>query len=382
MKPQNHRFIRSVVTMVGSVVGVGVFGLPYAFLQTGPALGALTLLTLAGLITALQLMYGDVLFHTSGTHRFPGIVRVHLGAAWGRFAAAAQMASMWGAMLAYMIVGGKFLHTLLSPVLGGGEWWYGVALAVVAALLALRGIQFVSRIELFVVGALLFLFAFIVLAALPYAHWSNFGAVRWDGLLVSYGVALFALSGMAAVPEMKAVLGKAEEKSLPHAVLVAMAIIAGLYLVFGLTVLAVLGTHTPEAAFEGLVPVLGGSFRVIASLLGSAVVLSIFSMIGVVLTNTFRFDFRVRPAPALVAAMLVPCLLYVTGVRELIDVLMFVGSVLGGTIGILVVLLYEKVRTSPVRAEHRCLVVPRLVSVALVAVFLTGMILTVAQIIS
>jgi amino acid permease len=272
-----------------------------------------------------------------------------LGENWGRFALAALAASLWGAMVAYMIVGGTFLKTIFSPVIGGSEFGYALVMALTAGLVMYRGIQFVSRFATVIVGILVFLFLFIILAALPHAEVSNLAGVHWEKFLLPYGVALFALSGMGIVPELKAVLGKRADRHLPCAVVVGMAVITALYLVFGLTVAAVLGPDTTAAAFDGLVPVLGSSFGVIAALLGSVTILSIFTIVGIELTNTFRYDFHVDPRAATLLAVGVPVVLFVAGIRELIEVLSFVGGVFGGALGILIVAMYEKTRPGPVR---------------------------------
>lgn len=379
MKPPNNRFIRAVGTMVGSVVGVGVFGIPYAFERSGPALGALVLVVLAGILVGMQLMYAEVALHTPGNHRLVGFARARLGDGWARFAMVALSAGLWGSMLAYMIVGGSFLRELFAPAAAGSEFWFGLALAAAAGLAMSRGTQAVAKTEVAALALLGFLFAFMTAAALPHAHVANLSGTHWSAFLVPYGVAFFALSGMGVIPEMKAVLGPGRENELPRAVVAGMAVVTALYLAFGLAVVAVLGPRTTQAAFEGLIPVLGGPFRVVASLLGVLVVLSIFSLIGVELSNTFRFDFRARKGFALFLTLSVPCALYVAGIRGLIDVLMFVGSVLGGGLGILVVAMYETMRSGPTRVVHRCLNVPRVVSVAAVAVFLLGIILTLTR---
>lgn len=378
----NIRFIRAVGTMVGSVVGVGVFGLPYAFVQSGPALGALVLLAIAALLGTLQLMYAEVALHVPGSHRLVGYTRQVLGERWARFSILALSAAQWGAMLAFLIVGGKFLFTLLSPVFGGTEVVYAMLMAVLAATLLVRGIQFVARVEIGVIGAVLFLFAFITLAALPHARLAHLAGVHWNAVLIPYGVALFALSGVGIIPEMKAVLGARQHMQLPRAVVLGTALITALYLIFALVVSAALGARTTEVAFEGLVPLLGGSFAVVTSLLGSVTVLSIFTMTGIELTNAFRYDLRLSPRMAVACAVAFPVLLYLVGVRELIGVLMFVGSVFGGTVAVLIVVLYERVRSGALPHPHRCLNLPSALSWGVVVIFVSGIILTVVQFIS
>ena len=48
-------------------------------------------------------------------------------------------------------------------------------------------------------------------------------------------------------------------------------------------------------AFEGLVPDLGTTFLVVATLLGSLTILSIYMVLGIELLNTFKFDFNPPP---------------------------------------------------------------------------------------
>ncbi len=382
MKSRDRAFLRAVVIMVGSVVGVGVFGLPYAFQKSGPALGALMLIFVAVAVCGMQLMYAEVALHTPGNHRLAGYVRAYLGEKWSRFALAALALALWGAMLAYMIVGGTFLRALFAPGWDGSERAFGLVLAALAGYAMSRGIRSLARVEVVAVGVLAFLFAFIILAAAPHAHASFLSGVHPRGALLSYGVALFALAGMGAVPEMKDALGRVHERQLPRAIVASMAGVALLYLAFGLTVAAVLGPNVTESAFDGLVPVLGESFRMVASLLGSLAILSIFSMMGAELLRTFQFDFHVKKWPALCLTLGVPCLFFLVGPHGFVGVLGFVGSVLGGTLGILVVTMYEKMRSGPVCVTHRCLNVPRILSLAVVAVFLAGIVLTVVQLFS
>jgi amino acid permease len=57
MKHPDVKLLRAVGMMIGAIVGVGVFGLPYAFAQSGVALGLVWLIAIGGLLTCLQLMF-------------------------------------------------------------------------------------------------------------------------------------------------------------------------------------------------------------------------------------------------------------------------------------------------------------------------------------
>ncbi len=363
--------------MIGGVIGVGVFGLPYAFAKSGYAIGLLELLVVGGLLLALQLMYAEVAVQTYGHHRIVGYMRIYLGEWAGRLAAFLFAAYGWGAMVAFMLIGGTFLHTLLSPLLGGGVWWYQLAMAVIAAALSFRGVSHLARLELFVVCGLLFLFGFIILASLPHLALANLVVVHAETWFAPYGVLFFALSGLGVIPELKDILGKRQAHRLPQAVVVGMSVIVLLYALFTFAVVGVTGAGTTEAALTGLGGVLGWTFTVVGTLLGAVAVVSIFSVLATELQSTFRFDYRLSLRRAWLLTFSVPVILFLLGMHEFIQLIGFLGAVFGGIIGILVILMYERMRRSGVCKTHRCFKVPTAVSLLLILVFIAGIVQTI-----
>ncbi len=360
--------------MVGGIVGVGVFGLPYVFAESGFVVGALWLFGLGALLTAMLLMLSEVALKTTGSHRIVGYIEAYLGPKVSRLALLAFAGMLWGAMIAYMIVGGGLLHTLFSPAFGGGEWVYALLLIAVAALFVSRGLAFASRVEAGAILVLLFLFVYIILVALPEMHPLQLVEIHLDHVMRPYGILLFALAGIGVVPEIKDVLGRKEEKRLPHVVVLGMMVIITLYFLFSLVVVGVTGDATTPSAIQGLIPVLGPTFGVIGTLLGSSTILSVFIMLGLELQNTFRFDFGMKRWPAFVLVFLVPLLVYFGGVHAFVDVIGFVGAVFTGFLAMLIIWSYERMRKTPVCVEHHCLNVPSWISWALLLVFAAGIV--------
>jgi len=372
-------FFRAIGMMIGSIVGVGVFGLPYAFSHSGFSLGLLILLLMAGLLTLLQLMYAEVVMQTKGKHRLVGYTRLYLGKGWSILATISLMASMWGAMLAYIIVGGQFFHLLIGASFGLPEIASSFALAGVASFFIYRGLKFASKIEVVIIGLLLFLFAFIILASLPHLRVEHLLTIDWKQALLPYGVVLFSLAGAAVVPELKDVLGK-RSSQIGAVILTGMAVITILYILFSFAVVGVTGPETAEAAFDGLVPVLGSVFGFVVALLGSLTILSVYMLIGVELQNMFRYDFKLIQPVAWILSAGVPIFLFLVGLREFISLVGFVGAVFGGMIGIFIVMTYQKMRKGLEKEHHQCLHVPSLVSWILIGIFLSGICLEVGRI--
>ncbi|MCX6714928.1 MAG: amino acid permease [Candidatus Uhrbacteria bacterium] len=372
----DFKFLRAVFMMIGGIVGVGVFGLPFAFAQSGFSIGLLELLVIGIVLLMVQFMYAELALQTEGTHRLVGYVEIYLGKKWSWLSTAAICASVWGAMLAYMIIGGKFLFLLLSPVFGGTAAPYSYIVGIIAAALIYRGLQFASKLEVFVILALLFLFIFMIALSVPHIEIGNLAVIDPSKWFLPYGIILFALSSTGIVPEMRDVLGMRAKKQLGKAMLIGMTIVVLLYAFFSFAVVGVTGVATTGVAFDGLISVFGTSFRVIASVLGLITILSIYMLLGITLQNTFKFDLRCSKLVAFALTVGVPFLFFAFGVREFVDLVGFIGSVFGGMLGIFIVLCYLKLKQEPVCREHHCLNLPDVFSWLAILFFLGGLIFT------
>ncbi len=358
--------------MIGAIIGVGVFGLPYAFAQSGVGLGLLELFVLSAFLLVLQLMFAEVSVQTPGKHRLVSLVEIYVGRTWKWVALSAMGLGVYGAMLAYMVVGGKFLFLLIGPLLGGSQVFYSYVVAFVACGMIFGGLRLASHIEVIVVGLLLFLFLFIVLAAFPHIDPVNYLTVDYTKAFLPYGVILFSLAGVGIIPEMKDVLGKKHKHEIGKAIMTGMAVILALYIFFSLAVVGVSGAETSRTAFDGLIGVLGPTFGVVSVLLGAVTIQSIYMVLGIELMNTFKYDFAMRHKTAWALTCIVPILLYTFGLREFIGIIGFVGGVFGGIMGILIALSYWNMRRSGLCKKHHCINFPAPLTWAIIALFATG----------
>lgn len=379
MKHPNIPFLRSVGMMIGAIVGVGVFGLPYAFAQSGFALGLIELILVGGILVVMQLMFAEVAVQTPGHHRIVSYVEMYVGKFWSRVMLAALSFGVWGAMIAYMIVGGEFLRILFEPWFELNGLIYSLGIAGVASLMVFGGLKFASKIEVIIVSVLLFLFSFIILASLPHVDVAHLGSVDVANWFTPYGVLLFSMAGIGIVPEIKDVLGKKHKQEIGRVIITAMSIIGVLYALFAFAVVGVSGPETAQTAFEGLVPVLGETFRIVATLLGAVTIVSIYMMLGIQLSNTFKYDFHMPHWLSWIITCGVPVLLFVIGVREFIDVIGFVGGVFVGIMGILIALTYWKMRRSQICKKHHCLNFPAPLTWFVILIFLLGIVTEVSS---
>jgi tyrosine-specific transport protein len=368
MKSQRAVFWRGVQTFIGSVIGVGVFGLPFVFAQAGIGIALIHLVFLGIINLLFLLIYSDIVRNTKGHHRMTGIVEIYMGRAWALFSTVIQFLGVWGAIIAYIIIGGTFSHVLLSPLLGGEVFIYQIGFFLVSSLLVLGGIGFVSRIEAFLVFTLLIMLAVVVGGSASHIEWTNLMTVDTTQWFLPFGVVLFAFGGISAIPEVADVLGK-DKRNLSRAIAAGIGIVALVYLVFSFVVVGVAGLGTSQDAVQGLGAVVGDWVLIVGSIVGLFSVLTSFLVLAASIMNTLIYDFKWPYLGSWLTAVLIPLIVFLFGARSFIDVVGFTGSVLVGVSGLLILYMYMKAK-GHVCLPKRCLAIPSWV------VFLCGLVFT------
>jgi len=99
-------FIFAVATLVGAIVGLGMFGIPYAASRAGFFVGIGYIVVLGFVMLLLHLIYGEVVERTEGNHRLTGYVEKYLGKKYKRVLGVFIIFALYTALLAYIIVGG------------------------------------------------------------------------------------------------------------------------------------------------------------------------------------------------------------------------------------------------------------------------------------
>lgn len=356
---------------VGSVLGAGVFGLPYAFAQAGWLVGFFYLVVIGGVLLILQLINAEITIQTPGRRRLAGLAGVYLGP-FGRYATTLLFFGMnWGVLIAYMILAAGFLSEIFGPIFGSGALAYGLAFVVVEAFLLLLPIKRAAHFELIIGGVLLTLFLVLILSGLPFVEPINWIAFSGAQAFAPYGVVLFALSGIGVMPEMHDVFGEKYEYRLPKAVIHGFFILFTLYAFFTLAVVGVNGVGTTENALEAYAPMLGPGMVAFGALLGLLTIGSIFFMVAEQVKDTLAFDFALHRRAAWFLTLAVPTLLFVLGVRDFISVISFTGSVFVALLACVMLLIYERMRRGVCR-RVKCFTVPRMVSIAIGLIFVAG----------
>ena len=335
------RFLKSLSVFAGTIIGVGIFGLPYVALKAGFLMVIFYFLVMTGVAVVIHLFLGKVALGTTKLHRLPGYAEEYLGPRWKKASLVVLGLGLTGALLAYLIVGGDFLTFLLKPYWGGSNLIYSLIFFALGAYLILRDIKSVSQIEL----ALLFVFFAIIILffvkAYPFINLDYLiKGVDWHYWALPYGVVLFSLWGTSIVPEVKEML-VGDAKTFKRVIVSGILLAAATYLFFIFTVLGASGSLTSEEAISGLARALDDRVIKLGFIFGVITCFTSFLTLGLTLKKTLWYDFNLSPYFAWLVACFGPLFLFLAGVRQFIEVVSLTGAVAVGSEALIIIFLYR-----------------------------------------
>lgn len=335
------KFIKALAVFLGTIIGVGIFGLPYVTSLAGFLPVLFYFLILGAIAIFIHLLFGKVSLGTEGIHRLPGYVGKYLGSGWKKISFFVIFFGLAGASLAYLIVGGEFLKFFFSPWLGGNSLIYTLLFFALGTFLIFRGIKSISQIEitlLIVFFSILILFFF---RAFPFINLDYLKAFNLKFFAFPYGVILFSLWGSAIVPEIKEILG-GDSQLLKKVIISGISAASFTYLFFIFIVFGASGPATSKEAISGLAATLGDGVIKLGFLFGFITCFTSFLTLGLTLKKVFWYDFGLPKNLSWFIACFLPLFLFLIGLREFIEVIGFTGAVALGLEGIIIVFLFRE----------------------------------------
>jgi len=339
------RLIYAIATLSGTIIGVGLFALPYVTLKVGFWVILGYFLVLGAVAILIHLFFGELALKTPDFKRLPGFAKFHLGN-WGRnLAYISTILGLFGALLAYLIVGGEFFAELLSPIFGGNSLIYTLFYFSIGAALIFFGIKAIAKVEFW--GLVLFLsilFAIFFRGKSFITIENLFPSLDFSYIFLPYGIILFSLWGAALIPEVEEMLGenkKLLKKIIPIAILIPIVV----YLFFIYLILGITGPQTTESALTGLRNVLGDGIVSLALIFGLLTTFTSFIALGLTLKKVFWYDLKIGKNLAWAITCFLPLILFLIGIKSFIPVIAVVGGVMLGIDGILILLIYRKIKS-------------------------------------
>lgn len=332
-------FFEAVSILVGTMIGAGIFALPYAVHQIGLLPGLFVMMVVALMVLLLYLLLGELSLSTRGVRHFTGFAEVYLGK-WGKWVMLFTMAvCMYLPLLAYTVAQGEILSTLF----GGQQQVWSLAYYIFCASCIFFGMKLFKKFEFYVTLIFILLVVFITLFAMPSFSIDNITHIDWTKVVMPYGVILFAFGGGSAVPLMRLAL-KGQEEKLRSAMITGVAIVFLLYIVFAFVLAGAIGADISPIVTLSLGKTLGPVVLLIANVFAFFAMTSCFLSLGSSLQLMYQNDFKLHKITAWILTISFPLILFLMGFNNFFSLINLSGSVAGGLESLLILIIYWRLR--------------------------------------
>jgi len=320
--------LRNFLLILGATIGAGIFSLPYVMVRAGYISVFTLLVVLGSAMGAVNYFYYKIVISIKKSHQFPGYVLHILGKRYWLISLFLLLGSTYGALLAYLNLGGHFFAQLFQVSEGYGLVWFYVLVTV--PFLFLRGqLELWDHIVTIIKMALFAILSIVAISLIMHRPSHMIVPAITRDISIAYGAILFALAGFSIVPELKKMPTKGIQVFAYSQVVMVV-----LYALFSFGFAGNI-SQTGEFIFTGLLGRLldgAGLFAVYTPYL-------LFSWVAY---DMFTKDLGFSKVSARLMTLLVPLLLLLIGSTNFAQIIAVTGGIFLGGIGYLIVKMYKK----------------------------------------
>jgi len=360
--------VLALASLIGTIIGAGVFGIPYVMAKSGIAFCLFYFLILGTVVLILHLFFGEIILRTKQKYRLIGYTEKYLGKKAKILVSFSTIFGTIGSLLAYIILNNNFLEIILPSFLN--PLYVGLILWAILSFFVFSGIKLISQVQLLMSICFFGAIFYIFFNALPKIDINNFILVDPKYIFLPYGVILFSLVGWNAIPGVVNIL--AEKKNLKKVIFQAMTICLCFYFLFGLFISGVTGSNTSQEAFQGLIPFLGQKVMLLGAIFGIFTVSTSFLTSANYLKNTLIFDYKIPFLVSFNLVIFIPLILFLIGIRQFIWVIAFVGIFMGLVDGTVISLIYQKAKKYGDRIPEYSLNIPKYFFYSIIIILFFG----------
>jgi len=339
-------YIYPIAVFSGGMVGVGFLSLPYIAMQSGIWLTLLYFLVLTALVIEINLIFCQISLKTPDFKRFPGFVGHYLGKWAEFFAIVLVILGTFGVLLVYLLIGGQFLTSVFQPLFSGSELTYVLVYFFAVSIIIYFDIKVVAKVEFWIIVLLFLCLFFVFIEGFSHIKLSNIFIQNpggFNNFFLPYGPLLFALWGIGLIPEVEEMIPK-NKKQLKTIITISTVIISVFYLLFIFLILGITGKQTDPTALIGLKNFFPNTLILISLLIGTLATFTAFITQGIIFKETLMFDLKIKHWQAFVMTCCPPLILFLLGLKSFVSLLSFTGGVFLGINGILILLMYKKIK--------------------------------------
>ncbi len=311
--------------LAGTIIGAGIFSLPFVFQNSGLLAGMIFLLVFSFVYALVYFIYADIVLRTEGEHRFVGYSEIYLGRSGFWAAVVIGLIQLLLVLTVYLILAPSFTKLIL----GGSYFYHFLFFWLFGSLLLLMNNKKVALSEFCIVSGILLIIFMVFFFGIGKVNFYPLFNLKFNlNSLGVIGPVLFALSGVMTIPEVVAYF---RESSSPLKFLKRSLLLGGFLpaLGYGAFVLGIVGLSKTVSAdsVSGLIGQIPEWFTIFLGILGFLSLTSSYVLVGLNTRHILEYDFSFSPGLARFLVIFIPPLLYLSGIRGFTEAVSFTGSV-------------------------------------------------------
>jgi len=332
----NKNFLISTGLLSGTIIGAGVFSLPYIFRAAGFFTGIFFLAMAVIVYFVIYRMYGEVIGKTQGRHRFAGYAKIYLGEGAFLLSVLTSIAQTVLVLTIYLILSQSFANLITGPEQGIAKL---IIFWLIGSALIFSGVRRIAWLESLITGGMIAIILIVFLLGIIGGREFPTGALLpdWGNFLLPLGPILFALSGRQAIPEIIKINGDYRKP-----ILFGVLIPAIIYLIFVLSVWS-LSPAITEDAVSGLVGNVPAAVLMgVIGIFGIFSLLSSYGTIGLDVYESLEFDLGFPFWLRFGLIAFGPLIIYFAGLQSFIALVGFAGGIFLALEGIFIIWIWKK----------------------------------------
>lgn len=361
--------IRAISVLIGTIIGAGIFGIPYVVMKSGFAIGLIHIFLIAILMVITMLYLGEIALRTKENHQLTGYAQKYLGGK-GKIIMILSLAfGIYAATLAYLIGIGESFSFLFFET-SNYTLHFGILTWIALSIFSYFGLKALEKGEFIGVITIIITIIAIVIFFANKIDISNLTQKSPQNILdyfLPFGVILFAFLGYTTIPELKRIFGK-NQHEMKRSILSAILICTIIYILFPAIVIGFKGQDTPQIATIAL----GKPFI----FLGILAMLTSYLALSIALIDMFDLDFNQSKFKSWFFTCSIPIFPFVitqlTNTANFIKVLGIGGVISGGLTAILILFMIDKAKYLGDRLPEYSIPTSKIITWILIIIFLSG----------
>ncbi len=337
----NKNFLLAIGFLAGTIIGAGIFSLPYVFSQLGLLNGFFYLIFFAFVYFAVYLMYAKLVQTSKEEHRFFYLAKKFLPKRFSGFASVLVLGGLLLTLTIYLILAPTFFE-LITDIPGFSSllvFWVAGSVFIFVKLSWQGLAEFFGAVGIIAIVAIIFGVGGTSSLEVPF-----FKGLNMTSLFLPFGPLLFAFAARSAIPKVvdEYRVAKRSGKSFPlgKAIFLGTFIPVIVYALFVVGILRLSSSVSPEALNS--LSFLSSEILTLIGIMGLLTLWTSYFMIGANVREMLKNDLR---APGWLSALVVlsaPLVFYFAGFQNFLTAVSFTGGVFLGLEGIFVISMWRK----------------------------------------